>query len=162
ILGRTGEAARYAGRAALIVGIGDNAVRERIAGQLAGIARFYTAVHPSAVVAQGVVLGEGTAVMALAAVNVGSHIGRHCILNTSCSVDHDCQVGDFTHVSPGAHLAGGVRVGPRCHLGVGCAVIPGITLCAGCVVGAGGVVVRDLAQPGTYAGVPVRRLEGGA
>jgi hypothetical protein len=36
----------------------------------------------------------------------GAAIGRHAVLNTNCSVDHDCQIGDFASVSPGAALAG--------------------------------------------------------
>ena len=33
-----------------------------------------------------------------------------------------------------------------------------ITICGGCMIGAGAVVVRDIEEPGTYVGVPARRL----
>lgn len=44
-------------------------------------------------------------------VKFDSRIGLGAILNTGCSVDHDNLLGDFVHLSTGAHLAGGVTVG---------------------------------------------------
>ena len=79
-------------------------------------------------------------------------------MNTSASIDHDCQIGDGVHVAPGSHLAGGVSVGAACFLGAGTIVIPGVTIAANTTTGAGAVVVRDLDEPGTYVGVPARRL----
>lgn len=52
-------------------------------------------------------------------VNAGARVGDHVILNTCSSVDHDCIVEDFVHVSPGAHLAGNVTVKEGCHVGTG-------------------------------------------
>ncbi len=34
-----------------------------------------------------------------------------CIINTRASVDHDCELGDFVHVGPGAVITGSVTVG---------------------------------------------------
>ena len=48
--------------------------------------------------------------MAGAVINSDTKIGKGCIINTSASVDHDCTLDDFVHISVGAHLAGNVRV----------------------------------------------------
>jgi UDP-3-O-[3-hydroxymyristoyl] glucosamine N-acyltransferase len=58
-------------------------------------------IHPKAVVAKDVEIGEGVFVAAGSVINPGTRIGRNAIINTSSSVDHDCEIGDFVHVAPG-------------------------------------------------------------
>ncbi len=159
VLGAFSDAMGISMRAWFIIGVGDNAARVELAARFAGILRFAVAVHPSAVVAPDVVIGAGTVVMPGAVLNTGTVVGRHCIVNTSATADHDCVLEDFTHLSPGAHLAGEVHIGARSWIGAGGIVVNGARLCADCRVGAGGVVIHSLTQPGTYVGVPVRRLE---
>jgi acetyltransferase-like isoleucine patch superfamily enzyme len=71
-------------------------------------------------------------------------------------VDHDCRIGDFVHVAPGAVLGGGVMVGGRVLVGAGAVVLPGLTLGAGCTVGAGAVVTRNVAPRAVVVGVPAK------
>jgi sugar O-acyltransferase (sialic acid O-acetyltransferase NeuD family) len=117
-----------------------------------------TLVHPSAQVGREVVLGGGSVLMAGAIVNSGSRIGRGVIVNTAASVDHDCEVGDFAHIAPGARLAGGVRVGARAHVGIGSCVIQNLGIGNDAVVGAGAAVVRAVPAGVTVVGVPARPL----
>ncbi|UOP01246.1 hypothetical protein LVJ84_02955 [Kingella potus] len=56
-------------------------------------------VHPSAVVAPYAALGGGCAVFAQAVIQPGSRIGEGCIVNTAATVDHDCTLGAFVHIS---------------------------------------------------------------
>lgn len=112
--------------------------------------------HPNAVVAGDVVIGSGTVVMAGAVINPGARIGRGVIVNTSSSIDHDCSVGDYSHVSVGAHLCGTVRVEDSVWIGAGVTVINNVNICGGCTIGAGAVVIKDINEPGTYVGVPAK------
>ena len=158
VLGRVEDAIRYAGRVKFIIGIGRNALREKIALGLDGKVEFFTAVHPSAVIAKDVALGEGTVVMANAVINPGAVIGKHVIINTAATVDHDCVLEDYVHLSPGVHLSGTVHVGKRCWLGTGSVVINNVGLAPDCVVGAGAAVVENLTESGVYVGVPARKV----
>ncbi|MBE3575649.1 MAG: acetyltransferase [Firmicutes bacterium] len=118
--------------------------------------RFAIVIHPAATVSPYASIGPGTVVLAGAVVNPGTHVGEHVILNTACSVDHDCSIGPYAHLSPGVHLAGGVVVEAGAHLGVGVSVIPRRRIGAWSVVGAGAAVVDDI-PPGVVAyGVPAR------
>ena len=65
----------------------------------------------------------GSVIFAGAVVQPGTTLGRHAILNTGCSVDHDCLLGDHVHLCPGTHLAGTVRVGAGTMLGAGTSVL---------------------------------------
>lgn len=139
-----------------VIAIGGNAVRKAIAQKMD--ARWYTAIHPSAVVSKYATVGEGTMILANATVNPCATVGRHCILNTASVVEHDNKIADFVHISPRAALAGNVAVGELTQVGIGASVRQGISICGGCVIGAGAAVVKDIQEEGIYAGVPARRL----
>jgi sugar O-acyltransferase (sialic acid O-acetyltransferase NeuD family) len=156
VLGKIGDAGRFAGRARFILGIGDNAVRKRLCEENA--LPWHTAVHPAAVIAGDVCVGEGTVVMAGAVINPSARIGRHCIINSGAIVEHDNDLGDYVHFSPRAAAGGTVTVGTLTHIGIGAAIRNNISIAAHCVVGAGAVVVKDIVEPGVYAGVPARKL----
>ena len=137
--------------------VGDPKLRMKLAGQLRFIGFDLPAiVHPAAVVARGVNIGEGAFIAAGAVIGPDSKIGRNAIINTNASVDHDCNIGDFVHIAPGVTLSGGVEVGEGAHLGSGAAVIEYKRIGAGTVVGAGSVVVSDLPAKSKAYGVPCR------
>lgn len=117
---------------------------------------FTTVVHPSAVLASDVVLGEGAQIMAGAVIQPCTRIGRNTIVNTRASVDHDCLIGDHVHISPGVTLSGDVRVEDCVHIGTGATVIQGVTIGKNSLVGAGAVVVRNIPEEAQVTGVPAR------
>lgn len=157
VLGKLKDYVNYP-YAEFIIAIGNAAVREKIAASMAGVP-WHTAIHPAAVVSKfDVTIGEGTVIMANAVVNPGTSVGKHCIVNTAAVVEHDNKIEDFVHISVGAKLAGTVSVGKSTWVGIGAVVSNNLTLCGGCMIGAGAVVVKDILEPGTYVGVPARRL----
>lgn len=158
VLGRVADYTRYL-HARFLIGIGSAAVRQKLARQLQGV-QWHTAIHPTAVVSRlGVTVGEGTVVMANAVINPGARIGDHCIINSAAVVEHDNDIGSFVHISVGARTAGTVTIGDGTWVGIGAAVSNGLTVCGGCMIGAGAVVVKNIDVPGTWVGVPARRME---
>lgn len=142
--------------AQFIIAIGNSCVREKIANSMPD-AKWYTAIHPKAIISQTeTVIGEGTVISANAVVNACSKIGKHCIINTNCTVEHDNIIKSFSHISVGTMLAGNVYVGEKTWIGIGASVKNGITICDNCLIGAGAVVVKDIVKPGIYIGVPAR------
>ncbi|NQU17111.1 MAG: acetyltransferase [Candidatus Saganbacteria bacterium] len=101
-------------------------------------------IHPQAIIANNVEIGEGTFVAAGAVIGPGVKIGRNVIINTRASIDHGCKVDDFSFISPGVTLSGGVKVGARTHLGVGSSIIEYKKIGADSLIGAGSVVVSDI------------------
>ncbi len=160
VVGKTQDYKKHLNDCDFFVAVGNNQVREFLINMLeADGAEVVCLVHPNAVVGKEVVLGKGTVAMAGCVINSSTEIGKGCIINTSASVDHDNRIEDFVHLSPGVHLAGNVKVGKGCWLGIGSTVINDISLCEGCIVGAGAVVIRDITQPGSYVGVPAKKLD---
>lgn len=145
--------------AGVIVGIGNNEIRQNKQRDLAGVgAPIVSLIHPQAVVSPRCSIAKGSVVMAGAIVNVDARIGEGAILNTGCSVDHDSLLGDFVHISPGARLAGGVSVGSLSWIGIGACIRQLIQVGSRAVIGAGAVVVKPVADGVTAVGVPARTL----
>jgi acetyltransferase EpsM len=97
--------------------------------------------------------------MAGVTINSTVSIGKHCIINTNASVDHDCLLEDFVHVSPNATLCGGVRIGEGTHIGASAVVIPEIKIGQWVTVGAGSVVINDIPDYATVVGNPARIIK---
>lgn len=148
---------------AVVVAIGDNALRRRFYQQMTESGEHLAVVrHPSAVVARDVILGPGTVLCAGVIVNTGSAIGANVILNTGCTVDHHSRVGDHVHVAPGVHTGGEVEIGEGALIGVGATLLPRCRIGAWGRVGGGAVVLKAVASGETVAGVPARRLPSSA
>ena len=143
----------------VFVAIGNAKTRERIRTSLKGKANIVTLIHPKSVIADDVVLGKGTVIMAGAIVNSSASIGDGCIVNTGASVDHDDIIGDYVHVSVGTHLAGTVVIGNHTWIGAGAVVSNNVSICDDCIIGAGAVVVKDINKCGTYIGVPAKEVK---
>ncbi len=157
VLGRVDSFADYTETHDFFVGIGNNGIRERIMTRLTeGGANIVSLIHPNAAVGSHVTIGRGTVVMAGTVINTGAKIGMGVIINTASSVDHDCSLEDYVHISVGAHLAGTVAVGRGTMIGTGAAVINNLTIAGDTVIGAGAVVVKNILESGIYVGNPAR------
>ena len=118
-----------------------------------------TIVASTAHVSQYASLGEGTVVMHHALVNADARVGVNAIINNFANIEHDTEIGDHTHISTGAIVNGGCRIGRRCFIGSQAVIANGINVCDDTIIGAGSVVVKDIIQPGTYAGNPAKRIK---
>jgi len=155
------EIAQKCGNAVIGVGsLGD--VRARVAAfercRAAGF-DMPAITAPTAVSGHHVAIGDGTVLMDGVVVQPGTQIGHCAILNTRSSIDHDCRIGDFAHIAPGATLSGEATIGDRAHVGTGATIIQGIRVGERCIIGAGAVVVEDCEAGQTYTGVPATRHE---
>ncbi len=140
-----------------IIAIGNNKIRKRIVEEYPQI-DYYTAIHPTAVIAPDAEIGKGSAVMALSVINATAKIGNHCIINTGAVVEHDNALADYVHISPRAALCGTVSVGECTQIGAGAVVRNNLTIAGDCIIGIGAAVSRVIVKSGVYVGDPAKPL----
>ncbi|NJD04476.1 MAG: acetyltransferase [Ruminiclostridium sp.] len=159
VIGKSSDAFKYIEDSDFFVSVGNNSTRERIQEKLeAAGASIPVLIHPNVVIGAEVELGAGTVVLPGVVINCCTKIGKGCIINTGATVDHDNMIEDYVHISPGVNLAGNVKVGRGAWLGIGSKVSNNINIISDCKIGAGAVVVKDITEPGTYIGIPARRV----
>ncbi|MDE2080257.1 MAG: hypothetical protein KGI90_02810 [Burkholderiales bacterium] len=144
------------------IGIGHPGLRRTIAQRLAAWPHLQAPnlVHPAAGLdPRRVRLGLGNLVASGAQFTCDIEVGDFNVFNLNCTVGHDARIGSYGVVNPGANVSGGVVLGDACLLGTGSQVLEGRSLCADVIIGAGAVVTRNIAEPGTYAGVPARSIK---
>ncbi len=141
----------------VFVAIGDNRRRRTLTHQMEENSKsFLTIVHPFSAISTYATLGPGTIAVAGTIANAGSSIGRGVILNTHCSVGHDCTVEDYVQIAPAVNLGGSAIIGEGAFLGIGVKVAPKVRVGAWTVVGGGSFVLHDL-PPHTFCyGIPAR------
>ena len=149
---------RDLGKCKVIVTVGANSIRRELqtrANQL-GLACAYLVADTASYFTS--VPGDGSMILTSAVVNVGSSIGRGVIINTGAVVEHDCTINDFCHLAPNSVVLGGCTLDNDVLLGANSTILQGLHICSDVVIGAGAVVVQDITEPGTYAGVPARKI----
>ena len=142
-----------------IVAIGNNKVRATLTQWLkdAGF-NLATIIHPTAWISPSASIAQGSFVSAKAVINARATIGAACIINTAAVVEHDCKIKESSHICPSATLAGAVTIGSQTTVGANSTIRELVDIADNITIGAGSVVIRNIAEAGTYAGCPVKQL----
>jgi sugar O-acyltransferase (sialic acid O-acetyltransferase NeuD family) len=140
------------------IAVGDNGLRRKIYESLQkNNLLSANAIHPSAVIdASANIATQGVMIAANATINPLASIATGAICNTSCIIEHECVVGEFSHIGPGAVLCGNVKIGAGSFVGANAVIRQGITIGNSAMIGAGAVVVKDVPDGATVIGVPAR------
>ena len=138
-----------------LIAIGNNNSRKRIA-ELLGNDCYITVIDKSAILDRNITPGTGSQILHNSTIQIGTKIGKHCIINTAASIDHDCILGDFSFIGPNATLCGGVEIGEGTFIGAGAVILPYIKIGKNCMIGAGSVVTKNLPDEITAYGNPVK------
>jgi sugar O-acyltransferase (sialic acid O-acetyltransferase NeuD family) len=140
------------------IAIGDNVIREKIFNALLNKNLHpVNVIHPSAVIdGSATIATQGVMIAANATINPLAKIGAGAICNTACIIEHECIVGNFTHVAPGAVLCGNVKIGNNTFVGANAVIKQGIAIGNNVMIGAGAVVLKDVPDNVTVTGVPAQ------
>lgn len=140
--------------------VGNTAIRRRLYEMVRNLGlSIPTIIDPTAVVARGTDVKEGSYIGKQAIINTNSSIGTCAIVNTGAIIEHDCVVGEFSHISPGTILCGQVTARNDSHIGAGTVVRQQIIIGARTLIGAGSVVIKDIPDGVKAYGNPCKVIE---
>ena len=143
----------------LMVAISDSKDRYNITQRLPKETQYFTWIHPTVLIlSDDVEIGEGSFIGAYSILTTNIKIGSHAILNRGNQIGHDSMIGDYFSAMPGAIVSGNVSIGNRVYLGTNSSIIEKKCLLDDITLGANGVVVKNIARPGTYVGCPAKLL----
>ena len=144
--------------------VSDSKLRQRLADRChASGVGFWEVRAPNAIVLDEVTIAEGAILSPFSMLTCNVRVGRHFHANMYSYVAHDCVIGDFVTLSPGAKCNGNVRVEDHAFIGSGAILRNGsaeapLVIGRGAVVGMGAVVTRDVPPETTVVGNPARVL----
>ncbi len=151
-----------------VIGIGENAVRQKVALRYINDLTFANLIHPSATFGthqrHAVEIKKGVVICAGVRLANNITIGDFSIFNRNATIGHDGIVEDYVHVAPGACISGNVHLSIRCWIGTGTVINQGsnhtkLLVGADTVVGSGAVVVKSCEANAVYVGVPAKRIK---
>lgn len=146
----------------LLLCIGPSTSRRAVGDRLrlAGVGddRFASFVAGSGRIGRSSRIGAGAIVLDGTVVTADARIGAHAVVMPNCVITHDDVLEEYATLAAGVVLGGAVTVGAAAFVGMNASVAPGRRVGSGATVGMGAVVLGDVPDGQTWAGVPARSL----
>jgi sugar O-acyltransferase (sialic acid O-acetyltransferase NeuD family) len=142
-----------------IVTIGDNwtrkIVRDTILEQIPDF-EFVSAIHPSVILGNNVMVGNGTVIMAGCIISPNTRIGEFCFFASGAILEHDSIMEDFGSLSAGSVTGGKVIIRNFAAIMLGVIIFDRVTIGEHSVVGSGSLVTKDIPGYVIAYGSPAR------
>ena len=143
----------------VIISKGDNYLRAKLFEQFRKQIFKKSIIHPEATIEKNVTLKGSNQIFAGVYINSNGCIGENNIINTKSIIEHEVTIGSHNHISVGATLCGKAKIGSFCFVGAGAVIVDKVSICDNVIVGANAVVNKDIIEPGTYVGVPGKKIK---
>ena len=141
-----------------VIAIANNKIRENISNELGDQANYTSLISLNSFISTDIIYEEGLIVMPYSYVTCNVKIGKHAQLNTSCSIGHDTEIGNFLTMVSGARIAGNNFIGDRAYFAANSTTIQGVKITNDVKVGLNSSIIRNVLKPGTYFGTPAKYL----
>lgn len=146
----------------IFITIGDNKIRRNIYEDLINndFISFLNINDPSSSVSKfafiepdsSISIGINCVINSLAKINAGA------IINTGAIIEHEVEIGKFSHIAPNATICGGVIIGENAFVGANTVVKQGVIIGKNSIIGAGSTVLTNVPANSTYVGNPAIKL----
>ena len=145
-----------------IIGVGLNFIRKQIVNKVSKLDKDFKwekIISKNCILNGNLDIGEGSLIMSGVVINTQTKIGKHCIINTSSSIDHDNNFKDYSSSGPGVITGGNVNVGESSHIGIGAIVKNGVKIGKNSVIGGKSYVNKNCNNNSIYYGVPAKLIK---
>lgn len=122
---------------------------------------FPSLLHPSAWIGNEEVtkIGKGCIICAGVIITVNIELNDFIILNLSCTVGHDTNIGKYCSFMPAVNISGEVNIKDEVYVGTGVKIINQLEIGENTIIGAGAVVSKSLPANCTAVGVPAKPIK---
>jgi sugar O-acyltransferase (sialic acid O-acetyltransferase NeuD family) len=143
-----------------VIGVGNNFIREKMFNEITAYKKnikWAKIISTDTIISKDVLIEEGSVVISGTIINTGTKIGKHCLINTRSTIDHDNSFKDFSSTGPGSITGGNVKLGKRSHLGIGCVIKNSIAIGDDTIIGGKAFVNKNCKDRSVYFGVPAKK-----
>jgi len=143
----------------ILIGVSNPLDRKKIVSKFPLDTKYITYIHPSAnILDKRTRIGVGSFIGMSSIITTNVILGKHSILNRGNQIGHDCRIGNYFSMMPGAIVSGNVTIGDNVYMGTNSVIIEKKTITSNVTIGTLGCVIKDIDEPGTYVGVPVKKI----
>lgn len=151
---------KYNDELAIVLGIGEPAVRERIVQKIVNDnIPVPSLIHPSVHIPKTSNIGKGVIIQFGCFVSVGSTIRDFVFLQPNCAIGHDSVIEDGCVISTFDSIAGGAHIGKNTYIGMGVSIKEHVNVGKDAIIGMGAVVFKDIDDEVIAMGNPARAIK---
>lgn len=121
--------------------------------------QFATIIHPSAVIAEGVSIGEGTMIGSNVTVMTGAKIEKNVIVSSASLVSHHTIIEDHVLISGGVNIGAEVKINKQAIIAFSAVVNSRLEIGEKALVATGAVAVKNVVAETTVMGIPAREVD---
>ena len=145
-----------------VIGLGDISKRRTIVNEILYKIpdfKWTSVISSNSIISEDVIIEEGTVVITGSIINAGCRLGKHCIINTRASIDHDNQIGDYVNINPSVVTGGSVIIHDNVEIGIGSVIKNNILINKNVTIGGNSFVNKDCSSDSLYFGSPIRKIK---
>jgi|TARA_B110000503_G_C7113760_1_gene399347 sugar O-acyltransferase (sialic acid O-acetyltransferase NeuD family) len=144
----------------VVIAIGEPRDRFDMVQRLPKETKYFTHIHSTVqILGEDVEIGEGSIVCAGTIITTNVKLGKHAHLNLHTTIGHDCEIGDYFTTAPGAKVSGNCKIFDCVYIGTNASVKEKLSIHSLVTIGSNAAVVKNIEEPGTYVGVPVKKIK---
>ncbi len=138
-----------------ICAMGDPSERQRYVRIILDKGGIFTKIiSHKASTCSGRKLRRGVVVCGNALISCDVTVGEHTFINNNTTIGHDTEIGRFCHIGGHVFIGGNTKIGSKVIIHPSATVLPGVNIADRAIIGAGSVVIRNVAEGETVFGVP--------
>lgn len=159
------EKVKSLGNIDFVIALGNGALRKKIYEKFPNL-NYVNLIHPSVSFGKNQLVklkkSKGNIYTAGVRLTNNIEIGNFNLFNLNVTIGHDCIIEDYVTISPGANISGNVKLKEGCYIGTGSTVLQGKSISEKLIignystVGAGAVVVKNVAENTVVKGIPAK------
>ena len=121
--------------------------------------KYFTFIHPSAIVAKSAIIGLGTSILGHCVINANAVIGNHCTIHSNTLVGHDTKMGDYNFIAAHTAIGSNNVIGDENFFALKCSINNKIVIGNNCIIAMAANVLKSVDSGVNVMGNPAKPFE---